>query len=71
MNRRANLRAVPPATEPALDEEIRLLLIQRRQAIQALAWADAELAPLRKRYAAERGEYMLPTIERLTRELLR
>jgi hypothetical protein len=71
MNRRPNLRAVPPATEPPLDEEIRLLLVQRRQAIQALAWAEEELLPLRKRYAAERGEFMLPTIERLTRELLR
>jgi septal ring factor EnvC (AmiA/AmiB activator) len=60
-----------PAPEPRVEQEIQRLLIQRRQAIQALAWADAELAPLRKRYAAERGEYMLPTIERLTRELLR
>jgi hypothetical protein len=62
---------VDPAPEPPVEQEIQRLLIQRRQAIQALAWADAELAPLRKRYAAARGEYLLPSIERLTRELLR
>lgn len=58
------------AKEPPLEEQIQLALIQRRQALQALAWADEELLPLRKRYAAERGEFMLPTLERLQRELL-
>jgi hypothetical protein len=61
----ARLHAVVP-----LDDEIRLVLIQRRQALQALAWADADLLPLRKRYAAERGEFLLPSVERLTRELM-
>jgi hypothetical protein len=56
--------------ESPIEQEIQRLLIQRRQALQALAWADEELLPLRKRYAAERGEFMLPTIERLQRELL-
>jgi hypothetical protein len=56
--------------ESPIDQEIQRLLIQRRQALQALAWADEELLPLRKRYAAERGEFMLPTIARLQRELL-
>jgi hypothetical protein len=64
------LRIVPEAAEAPIDQEIQRLLIQRRQALQALAWADEELLPLRKRYAAERGEFMLPTIERLQRELL-
>jgi hypothetical protein len=54
----------------SLDDEIRLLLIQRKQALESLAWADEELLPLRKRYAAERGEFMLPSLERLKRELL-
>jgi hypothetical protein len=58
-----------PAEEP-IEQEIQRLLIHRRQALQALAWADEELLPLRKRYATERGEFMLPTIERLQRELL-
>jgi hypothetical protein len=56
--------------ESPIEQEIQRLLIQRRQALQALAWADEELLPLRKRYAADRGEFMLPTIERLQRELL-
>jgi hypothetical protein len=63
------LHLVEPADAP-IEQEIQRLLIQRRQALQALAWADEELLPLRKRYAAERGEFMLPTIERLQRELL-
>jgi hypothetical protein len=69
MNARANpLRVVEK--EPTLDEQIQLLLIQRKHALQALAWADEELLPLRRRYARERGEFMLPSIERLKRELL-
>jgi hypothetical protein len=65
------LHAVPdePAEQP-IEHEIQRLLIQRRQALQALAWVDEELLPLRKQYAADRGEFMLPTIERLHRELL-
>jgi hypothetical protein len=69
MNCASHLRSVPAADAP-IEQEIQRLLIQRRQALQALAWADEELLPLRKRYAAERGEFMLPTIERLQRELL-
>jgi hypothetical protein len=55
-------------SEPALNEAIELALIQHKQALQAVRWAEEELEPLRKRYAAERGEFMLPTIERLRRE---
>lgn len=54
--------------EPDLANEIQLLLIERRHAIEALASAEAELLPLRREYARQRGEYMLPTIERLQRE---
>jgi hypothetical protein len=65
-----SLHLVPEPADAPIEQEIQRLLIQRRQALQALAWADEELLPLRKRYAAERGEFMLPTIERLQRELL-
>lgn len=51
-----------------LDTEIERALIQRKQALEALAWADEELLPLRKEYARRRGEFMLPAIERLRRE---
>jgi hypothetical protein len=64
------LRIVHEPANAPIEQEIQRLLIQRRQALQALAWADEELLPLRKRYAAERGEFMLPTIERLQREIL-
>lgn len=62
----AKLKLVEP-----VEDAIQRLLIQRRQALQALASIDEELLPLRKQYAADRGEYMLPTIERLQRELLK
>lgn len=72
MTPKPRLHAVPDEPEQrSLEDQIQLLLIQRRQALQALAWADADLLPLRKRYAADRGEFLLPTIERLTREVLR
>jgi hypothetical protein len=54
---------------PTLRDRIELLLIQRKHALQALAWADEELLPLRRQYARERGEYLLPSVERLQREL--
>lgn len=64
----AQLKLVPPT--PEMEDELRLALIQHKQALEALRWAEDALLPLRKRYAADRGEYMLPTLERLRRELL-
>jgi len=52
-----------------LDDEIRLALVQHKQALESVKWAEDELLPLRKRYAAERGEFMPPSLERLRREL--
>ncbi|MDB5584340.1 MAG: hypothetical protein JWR80_9516 [Bradyrhizobium sp.] len=52
-----------------LDDEIRRALIQHKQALESVKWAEEELLPLRQRYAAERGEFMLPSLERLRREL--
>jgi hypothetical protein len=64
---RSNLKIVKP--EPSLEDEIRLALIQHKQALESVRWAEDELQPLRRRYAAERGEFMLPSIERLRREI--
>lgn len=52
------------------EHSIRLLLRARAQAAAEIASIDARLLPLRKQYAAERGEIMPPSIERLRRELL-
>lgn len=49
---------------------IRLLLRDRDRAVREIAEIDDQMLAYRKRYAAERGEYMLPTLERLRRELL-
>lgn len=66
-----NLHLVAPEQpEPSLEEQIEFLLIQRKQALQVVARIDAELLPLRKRFAADRGEFLLPSVERLQRELL-
>jgi hypothetical protein len=63
----ANLKLV--GKEPSLEEQISLALTMHRQAVEALRWAEEELLPLRRSYARERGEFMLPTIERLRREV--
>lgn len=55
---------------PTVEDAILLALIQHRQALEAVKWAEDELLPLRRRYADERGEKLLPTLERLRRELL-
>jgi hypothetical protein len=65
---KGNLKLVKPA--PSLEDEIRLALIQHKQALESVRWAEDELQPLRRRYAAWKGEYMLPSIERLRREVL-
>jgi hypothetical protein len=65
---RASLHLVPDQPEPDIAKDIQRLLIQRQHAVQALAWADEELLPLRRQYARDRGEYLLPSIERLNRE---
>lgn len=57
---------VVPTTEDALAA----LLRDRDRALREVAEIDAMMLPYRKRYAAERGEFMLPSLERLRRELL-
>lgn len=54
----------------SLEDDLRLALIQHKQALEHVQWAEQELLPLRRRYADAHGETMLPTIERLRRELL-
>jgi hypothetical protein len=65
-----HLRAVVTAPEP-VECALRTLLLDRQRAVRDIAEIDAMMLAYRKTYAAERGEFMLPTIERLTRELLR
>lgn len=57
-------------TLDATGHALRRLLRERDRAVREIAEIDAQMLSYRKRYAAERGEYMLPTIERLRRELL-
>lgn len=57
---------VVPTTEDALAT----LLRDRDRALREVAEIDAMMLAYRKRYAAERGEFMLPSLERLRRELL-
>lgn len=52
------------------EHELRLLLRRRDQAVREIAGIDGQMLALRKRYAAERGEFVLPTLERLRRDLL-
>lgn len=54
----------------ATDYALRRLIRERDKAVAEIAVMDAAMLVLRKRYAAERGEFMLPTIERLRREFL-
>lgn len=69
-------KASPPegehdeATEADELATLQRALIQHKQALEAVKWAEDELQPLRRRYADARGEKMLPTLERLRRELL-
>jgi hypothetical protein len=57
---------VVPTTEDALAT----LLRDRDRALREIAELDAMMLAYRRRYAAERGEFMLPSLERLRRELL-
>lgn len=65
------LHAVEPAAEPPVECALRVLLRDRERAMREIADIDRKMLAYRKSYAAERGEYLLPTIERLQRELLR
>lgn len=57
------------ATEPTDEDVLRMFLRDRDQAAREIAAIDEQMLAYRKRYAAERGEFMLPSIERLRREL--
>jgi hypothetical protein len=73
MTRPARLRSVPAPAEARLDTPehcLRILIRDRDRAQREIAEIDAQMLAYRKRYAAERGEFMLPTIARLRRELL-
>lgn len=63
-----NLRIVPD--EPTVEDELRALLNARRRIEAERAQNEAAMLPLRQRYAKDRGEFMLPSLERLRRELL-
>jgi len=52
------------------DTALRNLLRDRDTAERELQAIDAQMLAYRRSYARERGEYMLPTLERLRRELL-
>ena len=52
------------------DTALRNLLNARDAAERELASIDAQMLAYRRSYARERGEFMLPTLERLRRELL-
>jgi hypothetical protein len=64
------LHAVEPSTEPPVECALRVLLRDRERAVREIADIDRQMLAYRKSYAAERGEYLLPTIERIQRELL-
>jgi hypothetical protein len=67
---RAKLHAVEPSTEPPVECALRVLLRERERAVREIADIDRQMLAYRKSYAAERGEYLLPSLERLQRELL-
>jgi hypothetical protein len=52
------------------DDVLRMFIRDRDKALREIEEIDDAMFAYRKRYAAEHGEYMLPTIERLRRELL-
>jgi 5-methylcytosine-specific restriction endonuclease McrBC regulatory subunit McrC len=52
------------------DSALRTLLRDRDMAEREIASIDAQMLAYRRSYARERGEYLLPTIPRLRRELL-
>jgi hypothetical protein len=52
------------------EDALRTLIRDRDRAVREIAEIDAQMLAYRKRYAAERGEFMPPSLERLRRELL-
>lgn len=70
MGRANPLRIVRQAEHPSLDDQLQLALIQHRRALEQVKSAEDELLPLRREYARRKGEFMLPTMERLNREFL-
>ena len=54
----------------ATDHALRRLLRERDKAVRELALIDSAMMLLRRKYADERGERLLPTVERLRLELL-
>jgi hypothetical protein len=54
---------------PRTDDALRTLLTERDECERRMAEIDREMLPYRKTYAGERGEFLIPTIERLRREL--
>lgn len=68
MTARPNLRVI--ADEPTVEDELKALLNARQRIDRERAQNDAAMRPLMRRFADERGEKLLPTVERLKRELL-
>jgi hypothetical protein len=66
------LKLVEPERERvgAPDAALRILLRDRDRATREIAEIDEQMLAYRKSYARERGEFMLPTLARLRRELL-
>jgi 5-methylcytosine-specific restriction endonuclease McrBC regulatory subunit McrC len=52
------------------DTALRNLLRDRNMAERELASIDAQMLAYRRSYARERGEFLLPSLPRLRRELL-
>lgn len=65
---RPNLRVVK-GEEPTVEDELRTLLRALGRVKREKAQIEGRMQPLRRRFADDRGEMMLPTIERLQREL--
>lgn len=56
--------------EPSVEDVLRMFVRDRDQCERQIVEIDAQMLAYRKRYAAERGEFMPPTLKRLRRELL-
>jgi hypothetical protein len=62
---RHNLKLVPRT-----DDALRTLLTERDECERRIAEIDREMLPYRKAYAAERGEFLIPSLARLRRDLI-
>jgi hypothetical protein len=69
MTAKPSLRVVNQAEEP-VDIALRTLLRDRDMAEREIQAIDQQMLPHRRSYARERGEFMLPSLSRLRRELL-